>query len=72
MSNRYMKEVSKLRRGDVVRATVDLPEEVAPVKRGALGVVFQPANYHEEDSGPMVRWTDTGYACNVYDCWADE
>lgn len=59
-------EVGALTRGDIVTALRDLDPEGANVTRGTKGVVFQPANFHEKNTGPMVRWFSGG-ACNVYD-----
>lgn len=58
----------KYDRGDLVVALKDLDPEGANVKRGTLGIVFQEAEYHEPNSGPMVRWFSGGM-CNVYDGW---
>lgn len=59
-------EVGTLIRGDIVTALRDLDPEGANVARGTKGVVFQPSNFHEKNTGPMVRWFSGG-ACNVYD-----
>lgn len=40
--------------------------EGADIPKGMLGVVFEEAEFHELNSGPMVRWMSGG-ACNVYD-----
>lgn len=59
-------EVSKLRRGDQVRAIRHLDIGVADAKPGDLGVVFEQTNAYGDGCGPMVRW-HKGTACNVYD-----
>lgn len=59
-------EVRNLQRGDIVVAAKDLLYMDPAVKKGTKGVVFHPANTHEENTGPMVRWL-TGQRCNVYD-----
>lgn len=59
-----MKNSNNLERGDLVVAVRDLT--AVPVRKGTLGVVFEPADYYGDDAGPMVRWF-TGEACNVYD-----
>lgn len=75
--------IMELRRGDVVRAIKDSDPEGANVKVGDLGVVFQPADFHEEGTGPMVRWlflhqamysytVRPGGVCNVYEGWVEK
>ena len=59
--------VAHLHRGDIVQAIRRLDPEGADVRPGVLGVVFEEAEYHEPDSGPMVRWANMG-VCNIYDC----
>ena len=59
-------DVCFLVRGDLVRARKRLDPEGADVFPGDYGVVFEPANYHETGSGPMVRWFSGG-VCNIYD-----
>jgi len=59
-------QVGDLRRGDIVSSLRELDINGAKVRKGAKGVVYQPANFHESNSGPMVRWFDGG-RCNVYD-----
>jgi hypothetical protein len=54
-----------LMNGDLVIAVRDLDPHGANVNAGELGVVFHEAEYHEANTGPMVRWF-TGGACNVY------
>lgn len=61
-----IRAVRKLNRGDLVFAATDLDPEGADVRRGEPGVVFEEAEYHERETGPMVRWFSGG-ACNVYD-----
>lgn len=59
-----MKNSQNLERGELVVASRNLT--AVPVRKGTLGVVFEPADYYGDDAGPMVRWF-TGEACNVYD-----
>lgn len=59
-------EVGTLVRGDIVTALKELDPTGAKVPKGTKGVVFQPANFHEKETGPLVRWF-TGGACNIYD-----
>lgn len=58
--------LTELNVGDLVIALIDLDPEGADVKTGELGVVFHEAEYHEPNTGPMVRWFSGG-ACNVYE-----
>jgi len=53
------------RRGTLVIATRHVDPDGADVPKGMLGVVFEEAQFHELNSGPMVRWMSGG-ACNVY------
>jgi hypothetical protein len=53
-------------RGTLVEATEDISHIVRGVGPGMLGVVFEEANFHEECSGPMVRWFN-GTCCNAYE-----
>lgn len=60
-----------LRPGDVVEALC-IPKDVVDVPAGTLGVVFHEAEYHEPNTGPMVRFIMGGRrvaACNVYSGW---
>lgn len=66
MSKMDVVEVGTLIRGDIVTALKDLDPSGANVQKGTKGVVFQPANFHDNNSGPMVRWFSGG-ACNIYD-----
>lgn len=61
-----MRGVFGLDRGTIVVAAKELDPEGANVRAGEKGVVFEEAEYHEERTGPMVRWFSGG-ACNVYD-----
>lgn len=65
-----MTDILTLKRGDVVVAIKHMDPSGANVRPGTQGVVFQPAGYHEADTGPMVRWANMG-ACNVYDGYVD-
>lgn len=59
------KEVD-LGRGTLVISLRPLDPSGANVRAGMLGVIFEDAEYHEDGTGPMVRWFSGG-ACNVYD-----
>ncbi len=60
--------------GSVVLASKRLDPEGANVPRGAVGVVFEPANVYGDSGGPMVRWLEhfvhdsynVGGMCNIY------
>lgn len=64
-----------LKRGTVVQALQEIDPYGADVSKGALGIVFEEADFHEEGTGPMVRWlieergqaTQPGGACNIYE-----
>lgn len=58
--------VKTLRRGDRVRALVNLDPRGARVMEGMAGVVFEESDAYGDGCGPMVRW-ENGGACNVYD-----
>jgi hypothetical protein len=60
------KVVEKFRRGLLVEAIQHLDPNGADVPVNTLGVVFQPAHWHEPRTGPMVRFVNGGM-CNVYD-----
>lgn len=63
-------DVFKLQPGDLVVAARDLDPNGCDAKAGALGVVFQEANYAGAGTGPRVRWTSgKGGCCNVYPGW---
>jgi hypothetical protein len=55
-------DVEKLERGELVVAVKDLAE----VKAGTLGVVYEQAGFYDVDAGPMVRWFN-GSAFEVYE-----
>lgn len=57
--------LKNLRRGDLVRAIRHVDPEGADVPKLTPGVVFEEAEFHEQNSGPMVRFF-TGGMCNVY------
>jgi len=57
--------VKGLKRGTVVQAIRNLDSSGAKVREGTQGVVFEEANFHEPNSGPMVRWVNMGM-CNIY------
>ena len=62
----------KLNRGDLVVAIKDLDKMgVTTAKPGMLGVVFEEAEYHEPNTGPMVRFMNGG-VCNVYEGWVEK
>lgn len=50
--------------GDEVVVLRDL--DATPAKKGMVGVCFREADFHEPDSGPMVRF-ENGSVCNVYE-----
>lgn len=54
------------RRGMLVIATRHVDPDGSDVPKSMLGVVFEEAEFHEPNSGPMVRWISGGI-CNVYD-----
>lgn len=58
-----------LNRGDLVISLKYL--EASDTKAGIVGVCFEPANYHEDNGGPMGRFTD-GHCCNVYPGWVEK
>lgn len=58
--------VEHFQRGQLVQALSNLDQAGAKVPAADYGVVFQPAGYHEEGTGPMVRWMSGG-CCNIYD-----
>lgn len=62
--NRVKQSVRDLPRGAVVSAA--RPLDGGYVRVDTLGVVFETANHHHDDAGPLVRWVD-GLICNVYD-----
>lgn len=53
-------------RGDLVVSLENFDPQGCNIKVGELGVVFQEAEFHEPDTGPMVRWFSGGM-CNVYE-----
>jgi len=56
----------KFDRGDVIIALAPCDPSGANVQTGDMGVVFQPENYHEPDTGPLVRWlNDNLTVCNI-------
>jgi hypothetical protein len=66
--------LKKLQPGDMVRALIDYDEKGANVRAGDFGIVYREAEFHEPDTGPMVRWLVTedgvphpGGRCNVYE-----
>lgn len=59
----------QLNRGDLVQALKYL--EAADTLADTLGVCFEPANYHEDNGGPMVRFIN-GHCCNVYPGWVEK
>ena len=63
-------QARRLRRGDIIVATIDLDKAGANVRRGTVGVVFEELNAYGDGAGPMVRWMNMG-ACNVYDGQVD-
>jgi hypothetical protein len=50
--------VKDLKRGTVVRALRDFDPRGANVQEGDMGVVYEESNFHEDNSGPMVRWLE--------------
>lgn len=54
-----------LPRGQLVVAVRLLDQDVANVRPGTVGVVFEVTDAYKDRGGPMVRW-ETGAACNVY------
>ena len=52
-------------RGHLVVALQHLDPSGSKIPKGAIGVVFEEAEFHEPNSGPMVRWV-LGGMCNVY------
>lgn len=55
-----------LQPGARVTAARDLDPEGANVSQGTTGEVIHPANHHNDNGGPIVRWANGGL-CNVYD-----
>ena len=60
-----------LARGTVVEAIKAVFDVAgANVPKGAIGVVYEPSDFHERNTGPMVVWIDPifirGRRCNVY------
>lgn len=58
-----------LQRGDLVEAD-EVPRGITEPhpEPGERGVCFEEEGYHEEDTGPMVRFARGG-VCNVYEGW---
>ena len=54
-----------LSRGTLVCAARRLDSAGANVSRYDFGVVFEEADFYDDNTGPMVRWVNGG-TCNVY------
>lgn len=60
-----------LQPGDLVYVKQKIPEDITDVQLGERGVCFHEAEYHEPNSGPMVRFMGGG-VCNVYGDWVEK
>lgn len=60
-------KVQELKRGTIVTSLEDFDPQGSNVKIGDIGVVFEESNFYGDSCGPMVRWINSGGACNVYE-----